>query len=226
VDDTRLAAAVSPAEVEAFSEEDFEKFPQLAKGYIGPAGLKAAGVRYLLDPEVVPGTAWLTGADTAGYHVINLVAGRDFQIDGHLDVAVLRDGDQAPDGSGPLSLARGIEMGHIFELGTKYAEALGLKVLDADGKLQTVTMGSYGIGVSRAVAVVAEATCDDKGLCWPRSLAPFDVMVLATGKGDEIAEAAEKLAADLDASGVSVLLDDRKASPGVKFKDSEILGTP
>ena len=119
VDDTRLAAAVSPAEVEAFSEEDFEKFPQLAKGYIGPAGLKAAGVRYLLDPEVVPGTAWLTGADTAGYHVINLVAGRDFQIDGHLDVAVLRDGDQAPDGSGPLSLARGIEMGHIFELGTK-----------------------------------------------------------------------------------------------------------
>ena len=226
VDDTRLAAAVSPAEVEAFSEEDFEKFPQLAKGYIGPAGLKAAGVRYLLDPEVVPGTAWLTGADTAGYHVINLVAGRDFQIDGHLDVAVLRDGDQAPDGSGPLSLARGIEMGHIFELGTKYAEALGLKVLDADGKLQTVTMGSYGIGVSRAVAVVAEATCDDKGLCWPRSLAPFDVMVVATGKGDEIAEAAEKLAADLDASGVSVLLDDRKASPGVKFKDSEILGTP
>ncbi len=226
VDDTRLAAAVSPAEVEAFSEEDFEKFPQLAKGYIGPAGLKAAGVRYLLDPEVVPGTTWLTGADTAGYHVINLVAGRDFQIDGHLDVAVLRDGDQAPDGSGPLSLARGIEMGHIFELGTKYAEALGLKVLDADGKLQTVTMGSYGIGVSRAVAVVAEATCDDKGLCWPRSLAPFDVMVLATGKGDEIAEAAEKLAADLDASGVSVLLDDRKASPGVKFKDSEILGTP
>lgn len=226
VDDTRLAAAVSPAEVEAFSEEDFEKFPQLAKGYIGPAGLKAAGVRYLLDPEVVPGTTWLTGADTAGYHVINLVAGRDFQIDGHLDVAVLRDGDQAPDGSGPLSLARGIEMGHIFELGTKYAEALGLKVLDADGKLQTVTMGSYGIGVSRAVAVVAEATCDDKGLCWPRSLAPFDVMVVATGKGDEIAEAAEKLAADLDASGVSVLLDDRKASPGVKFKDSEILGTP
>ena len=139
---------------------------------------------------------------------------------------MLRDGDQAPDGSGPLSLARGIEMGHIFELGTKYAEALGLKVLDADGKLQTVTMGSYGIGVSRAVAVVAEATCDDKGLCWPRSLAPFDVMVVATGKGDEIAEAAEKLAADLDASGVSVLLDDRKASPGVKFKDSEILGTP
>ncbi len=226
VDDTRLEAAVSPAELEPFGDEDFARYPQLAKGYIGPSGLKAAGLRYVLDPEVVPGTAWLTGADKPGYHVINLVAGRDFEIDEHLDVAVLREGDQAPDGSGPLGLARGIEMGHIFQLGTKYAEALGLKVLDQNGKLQTVTMGSYGVGVSRAVAVVAEATCDDKGLCWPRPLAPYEVMVLATGKGDEIAQTAEKLALDLDAAGVSVLLDDRKASPGVKFKDSEILGMP
>ena len=226
VDDTRLEAAVSPAELEPFGDEDFARYPQLAKGYIGPSGLKAAGLRYVLDPEVVPGTAWLTGADKPGYHVINLVAGRDFEIDEHLDVAVLREGDQAPDGSGPLGLARGIEMGHIFQLGTKYAEALGLKVLDQNGKLQTVTMGSYGVGVSRAVAVVAEATCDDKGLCWPRPLAPYEVMVLATGKGDEIAQTAEKLASDLDAAGVSVLLDDRKASPGVKFKDSEILGMP
>lgn len=226
VDSTRLEAAVSPAELEPFEETDFAKYPSLAKGYIGPAGLKAAGIRYLLDPEVVPGTAWLTGADKSGYHVINLVAGRDFDVEEHVDVAVLREGDPAPDGSGPLSLARGIEMGHIFQLGTKYADALGLKVLDADGKLQTVTMGSYGIGVSRAVAAVAEATCDEKGLCWPRAVAPFDVIVLATGKGDEIAKTAEKLAVDLDAAGVNVLLDDRKASPGVKFKDSEILGIP
>ncbi len=226
VDSTRLEAAVSPAELEPFEETDFAKYPSLAKGYIGPAGLKAAGIRYLLDPEVVPGTAWLTGADKSGYHVINLVAGRDFDVEEHVDVAVLREGDPAPDGSGPLSLARGIEMGHIFQLGTKYADALGLKVLDADGKLQTVTMGSYGIGVSRAVAAVAEATCDEKGLCWPRAVAPFDVIVLATGKGDEIAQTAEKLAVDLDAAGVNVLLDDRKASPGVKFKDSEILGIP
>ena len=226
VDSTRLEAAVSPAELEPFEETDFAKYPSLAKGYIGPAGLKAAGIRYLLDPEVVPGTAWLTGADKSGYHVINLVAGRDFDVEEHVDVAVLREGDPAPDGSGPLSLARGIEMGHIFQLGTKYADALGLKVLDADGKLQTVTMGSYGIGVSRAVAAVAEATCDEKGLCWPRAVEPFDVIVLATGKGDEIAQTAEKLAVDLDAAGVNVLLDDRKASPGVKFKDSEILGIP
>ncbi len=183
-------------------------------------------MRYLVDPDVVPGTRWLTGADIDGKHVVDLVCGRDFTPDGYLDVAEIREGDQAPDGSGPLSLARGIEMGHIFQLGTKYAESLGLQVLDANGKLQTVTMGSYGIGVSRAVAVVAEATCDDKGLSWPRNVAPFDVLVMPAGKGDQIAGTAEKLAADLAAEGVAVLLDDRKASPGVKFADAELLGIP
>ena len=143
-----------------------------------------------------------------------------------LDVAEIRDGDPSPDGSGPLSLARGIEMGHIFQLGRKYAEALGLSVLDANGKLVTVTMGSYGVGVSRAVAAVAEATCDERGLAWPRAVAPFDVQVLATGKGDEILDAATRLAEGLDAAGVRVLLDDRKASPGVKFADAEIMGMP
>ena len=141
-------------------------------------------------------------------------------------MAEIRDGDLAPDGSGPLSLARGIEMGHIFQLGTKYAEALGLKVLDANGKLQTVTMGSYGIGVSRAVAAVAEGTCDEKGLCWPRAVAPYDVEVMSAGKGDEIADTAERIAAELAERGVCVLLDDRKASPGVKFADAELLGMP
>ncbi|HAM45214.1 MAG TPA: proline--tRNA ligase, partial [Propionibacteriaceae bacterium] len=162
-------------------------------------------------------------ADT---HQLNVVAGRDFTSDGVIDVAEVREGDPAPDGSGPLSLARGIEMGHIFQLGRKYAEALGLKVLDENGRLVTVTMGSYGVGVSRAVAAVAESTCDERGLSWPRALAPFDVQVLATGKGDEIAAAAEKLAQDLDAAGLRVLLDDRKASPGVKFTDAEVMGMP
>jgi len=237
VDTKRLEAAVSPAEVTTFNEEDFAGYPGLVKGYIGPRTLgygplpegaepPADAVHYLVDPAVVPGTRWLTGADEPGRHVADLVCGRDFTPDGHLDVAELREGDEAPDGSGPLHLARGIEMGHIFQLGTKYAKALGLRVLDANGKLQVVTMGSYGIGVSRAVAVVAEATCDDKGLCWPRELAPYDVMVLATGKGDEIAQAAEQIASELSARGVAVLLDDRKASPGVKFADAEVLGMP
>lgn len=237
VDEHRLEAAISPAVAVPFTDEDFEAYPDLVKGYIGPEALgcgqlaedepvPAGTVKYLVDPLVVEGTSWLTGANIAGKHVANLVMGRDFTPDGHLDVATLRDGDAAPDGSGPLSLARGIEMGHIFQLGTKYAEALGLKVLDSNGKLQVVTMGSYGIGVTRAVAVIAEANCDDKGLCWPRGLAPYDVMVVATGKGEQIAQAAEDLAEQLSACGLEVLLDDRKASPGVKFADSELIGIP
>jgi prolyl-tRNA synthetase len=183
-------------------------------------------VMYLTDPAVVAGTRWITGANEPGRHVYDLVCERDFSSDGVLDVAEIREGDPAPDGSGPLSLARGIEMGHIFQLGRKYADALGLKVLDSNGKLVTVTMGSYGVGVSRAVAAVAEATCDDKGLAWPRALAPFDVQIVATGKDDSVLIAAEQLAAELDAAGVAVLLDDRKASPGVKFADAELLGIP
>ncbi len=229
VDAKRLEAAVSPAEPEPFTEADFAAHPGLVKGYIGPAALgeeSSSGVRYVLDPRVVTGTRWVTGANEPDAHVVDLVAGRDFTADGVLDVAEVREGDPAPDGSGPLTLARGIEMGHIFQLGRKYADALGLKVLDANGKLVTVTMGSYGVGVSRAVAAVAETTCDEKGLAWPRALAPFDVQVVATGKDPAVFEAAESIAAELDAAGVSVLLDDRKASPGVKFADIELLGMP
>ena len=229
VDPRRLAAHLEPAEAEPFGDADFAAYPQLVKGYIGPAALgaeSASGIRYLVDPRVVEGTRWVTGANEPGRHVFDLVCGRDFTPDGVLDVAGIREGDQAPDGSGPLRLARGIEMGHIFQLGRKYAEALGLQVLDQNGKLVTVTMGSYGVGVSRAVAAVAEGTCDAKGLCWPRELAPFDVQLLATGKGETVAAAAADLAMQLDEAGVSVLLDDRKASPGVKFADAEIMGMP
>jgi prolyl-tRNA synthetase len=174
----------------------------------------------------VPGTRWVTGANERDLHVVDLVCGRDFTPDGYLDVAEIRAGDPAPDGSGPLELARGIEMGHIFQLGKKYAEALGLKVLDQSGRLTTVTMGSYGVGVSRAVAAVAESTCDEKGLAWPRHLAPFDVLIVATGKDAAVFEAATTLSIELEALGIDVLLDDRPASPGVKFADSEILGIP
>jgi prolyl-tRNA synthetase len=229
VDLKRLGAQVEPAEVEPFTDEDFADHPGLVRGYIGPRSLgaeSATGIRYLVDPRVSTGTAWVTGADEPGRHVFDLVAGRDFTPDGTVEAAEVRAGDPAPDGSGPLQLARGIEMGHIFQLGRKYAEALGLKVLDENGKLVTVTMGSYGIGVSRAVAAVAENTCDERGLVWPRELAPFDVQVLATGKGAEVLEAATDLARRLDEAGVAVLLDDRKASPGVKFADAEIMGMP
>ena len=234
VDEKRLEAAVSPAEVGEFGEADFEKYPALVKGYIGPVleGEKILGeesatkIRYLLDPRVVDGTRWLTGANVDGKHVSNLVAGRDFAGDGVIDVAEVREGDPAPDGSGPLSLARGIEMGHIFQLGRRYAEALGLKVLDENGKLVTVTMGSYGIGVSRAIAAIAEATHDELGLCWPLELAPYQVQVVATGKDQSVFDEAERIAGELSSQGLDVLVDDRKASPGVKFKDAELLGMP
>jgi prolyl-tRNA synthetase len=235
VDEKRAEAAFSPSEVSQATEEDFAKLPALVKGYIGPTkdgkqflGLKApAAIKYLLDPRVVSGTSWITGANVDQKHVFHLVAGRDFTSDGIADIAEVRAGDQAPDGSGELELARGIEIGHVFQLGRKYAEALDLKVLDENGKLVTVTMGSYGIGVTRLVAVLAEANNDDKGLIWPASVAPADVHVVAAGKDDSVFAAAEKLASEIEATGKTVLLDDRaKVSPGVKFSDAELLGIP
>ena len=235
VDAKRAEAAFSPNEVEPATEEDFARNPELVKGYIGPVkngaavlGLEGSSkIRYLLDPRVVDGTAWITGANEAEKHVFDLVKGRDFGADGIADIAEVREGDQAPDGSGPLQLARGIEIGHVFQLGRKYAEALGLQVLDENGKLVTVTMGSYGIGVTRMVAVLAEANRDDKGLIWPEAASPADVYIVAAGKDDHVYEAAEKLAAEFEAAGKTVMLDDRqKVSPGVKFSDAELIGVP
>jgi len=235
VDTKRAEAAFSPNEVEAANEEDFERNPELVKGYIGPVkngkavlGLEGSSkIRFLLDPRVVDGTAWITGANENEKHVFDLVKGRDFSADGVIDIAEVRAGDPAPDGSGPLELARGIEIGHVFQLGRKYAEALGLQVLDENGKLVTVTMGSYGIGVTRLVAVLAEANRDDKGLIWPEAVSPADVYIVAAGKDDHVYEAAEKLAAEFEAAGKSVMLDDRqKVSPGVKFSDAELIGVP
>ena len=231
-------------EVEAASEEDLKAFPQLVKGYIGPglsldapllgahsededAVASATGIPFFVDPRVVRGTRWVTGANEEGKHVANLVFGRDFTADGVIEACEVREGDPAPDGSGELVAARGIEMGHIFALGRKYAEALGLKVLDQNGKLQTVTMGSYGVGVTRALAAIAEGNHDEKGLIWPRNLAPADIHIVVTGKDAASHEYAEELSASLESAGLQVMLDDRpKTSPGVKFGDAELLGVP
>ena len=231
----RAEVAFPGFEVETATDEDFVKNPILTKGFIGPVkngvqflGEKAESkIRYLLDPRVVAGTSWVAGANETDKHIFNLVAGRDFVADGIVDVAEIRAGDPAPDGSGPLELARGIEIGHVFQLGRKYAEALELKVLDENGKLVTVTMGSYGIGVTRIIAVLAEANNDEKGLIWPEAVTPADIHVVAAGKDEIIYETAERLAKELEAAGKSVLLDDRlKVSPGVKFSDAELLGIP
>jgi prolyl-tRNA synthetase len=235
VDQKRAEAFFGPNEVEAANEEDFARHPQLVKGYIGPVkdGVQllgkdaASGIRYLLDPRVAKGSQWITGANIDQKHVYHLTYGRDFTADGVADIAEIRQGDPAPDGSGPLELARGIEIGHVFQLGRKYAEALGLQVLDENGKLVTVTMGSYGIGVTRLVAVIAEASHDENGLIWPESVAPADLHIIAAGKDELPFEAAEKLATEAEKFNLSVILDDRaKVSPGVKFADAELIGVP
>ena len=245
VDMRRLEAAVAPAEVDMAAEEDFAGHPELVRGYIGPTAIgpnsplrrietdeggverPTGSVRYLLDPRVVDGTSWVTGANEPRKHVLHLVKGRDFTADGTIEAAEIRAGDPAPDGSGPLELARGIEIGHIFALGRKYAEALGLSVLDENGKARVVTMGSYGIGVSRVMAALAEANHDERGLAWPIRVAPYHVQVLATGKDDAIFDTAAALGEELDAAGIEVLYDDRRrVSAGVKFADSELLGVP
>ena len=226
VDDKRLAAALDPAEYALLTDADFARHPFLVKGYIGPKALLDNGVRYLVDPRVVDGTAWITGADAPGKHVVGLVAGRDFTPDGTIEAAEVLDGDPSPDGAGALVSARGIEVGHIFQLGRKYTDAFSADVLGEDGKPVRLTMGSYGIGVSRLVAVIAEQHHDDLGLRWPSSVTPFDVHLVMANKDADARAGAADLAAALDGLGLEVLLDDRSASPGVKFKDSELLGVP
>ncbi|NND75434.1 MAG: proline--tRNA ligase [Ilumatobacter sp.] len=231
VDLKRLEAQVAPAELEPFSDEDFARYPTLKKGYIGPGALgadKPAGIRYLVDPRIVEGTAWVTGADEYDRHVINLTAGRDFTPDGTIEAAEVLDGDVCPSCGAPVEIARGIEIGHIFQLGRKYAEALELTVRDENDQPITPTMGSYGVGVSRCLAAIAESTIDDLGLCWPREVAPADLHIVIAGKdGGPQGPAAETLAGELEAAGLRVMLDDRqKVSPGVKFKDAEMIGIP
>lgn len=226
VDEKRLGAALEPAEFALLDDSDFAKNPFLVKGYVGPKALLDNGVRYLVDPRVVDGTAWITGADAPNKHVVGLVAGRDFTPDGTIEAAEVRDGDPSPDGAGVLTSARGIEIGHIFQLGRKYADAFTADVLGEDGKPVRLTMGSYGIGVSRMVAVIAEQQHDELGLRWPSAVAPFDVHVVVANKDDAARTGATELVAALDRLGHEVLFDDRKASPGVKFKDAELLGMP
>ncbi|UYO98316.1 proline--tRNA ligase [Microbacterium sp. M28] len=235
VDEKRAEVAFAPAEVSTATPDDFENNPLLVRGYIGPwsptgavlGEESATGIRYLVDPRVSEGTRWITGANIDQKHAYDVVAGRDFFADGIVEIANVRAGDPAPDGSGPVELARGMEIGHIFQLGRFFAETLGLKVLDENGKLVTVTMGSYGIGITRILAIIAELNNDDKGLIWPASVAPFDVHVVAAGRDQVAFEVAEQVAARLEGARLDVLYDDRpKVSPGVKFGDAELVGVP
>ncbi len=227
LDEKRLEASLEPATFELASEEDFAKNDFLVNGYVGPRALLANGVRVLADPRVVEGTSWITGADAPQRHVVGLVAGRDFTVDGYVEAAEIKEGDPSPSGNGTVKLARGIELGHIFQLGRKYTEAMDVQILDENGKRAVPTMGSYGIGISRMLAVVAEQRHDDKGLVWPVEIAPYQVHVAVANKDAAALEAGDRIAAELSDAGLEVLYDDRpKVSPGVKFKDAELLGMP
>ena len=227
IDVKRLEAALGPATVEMFAAADFERHPELVRGYIGPQALADLKIRYLADPRVVDGSAWVTGANREDVHAANVVAGRDFTVGAYVEAADIQAGDPCPVCGGALVLDRGIEIGHIFQLGTFHSDIFDLSALGPEGKPVRVTMGSYGVGVSRAVGVVAEQTLDDDGLCWPRAIAPADVHVVATGKDQTIFDAADQLVADLEARGIRVIFDDRRGiSPGVKFNDAELIGVP
>ncbi len=228
VDLKRLEANLAGVkDIRLFEDADFAKNPGLVKGYVGPQDAKKFGLTVYADPRIALGTGWITGANKQDCHALNVVNGRDFTVDGYVEAAEIKLGDACPNCNSPVIIDRAIEIGHIFQLGRKFAEALNLTVLDSDGKPRVVTMGSYGIGVSRAVAAIAEQTHDEIGLCWPAEIAPAKVHVVATGKDDNPFDVAEKIASDLEKLGLSVMLDDRRdASPGVKFKDAELIGIP
>ena len=227
VDLKRLGGQLEPVLVEQAGPEELAKQPGIVTGYLGPQILAELGVRYLVDPLVTEGSEWVTGANEPGKHAAHVGRGRDFEPDGEIGAVEIRDGDRCSRCGSPLEISRGIELGHVFQLGQKYAKTFGLTALGPDGKPVTVTMGSYGVGVTRAVAALAEQTYDDKGLCWPRAVAPADVHIVATGKDESVFTAADALAAQLESAGVAVLYDDRRGvSPGVKFKDAELIGVP
>jgi prolyl-tRNA synthetase len=228
VDLKRLQANLAGVnDIRVFEEPDFAKFPGLVKGYIGPQDAKKNAITVYADPRIAPGTSWVTGANAKDKHARNVVNGRDFTVDHYIEAAQIKQGDSCPKCATPVIIDRAIEIGHIFQLGRKYADALGLTVLDQNGKSQVVTMGSYGIGVSRAVAAIAEQSYDEIGLSWPVEVAPAKVHVVATGKEDAVFETAEKISAELESRGISVMIDDRRGtSPGVKFKDAELIGIP
>ena len=228
VDLKRLVANLPGVkDLRLFEDADFAKYPKLVKGYVGPQDAKALGLKLYADPRVVEGSHWITGANKKDKHAKNVTCGRDFKVRQYVEAAEVKAGDDCPKCANPVIIDRAIEIGHIFQLGQKYAKSLGLTVLDKEGKPVVVTMGSYGIGVSRAVAAIAEQTYDELGLCWPAEIAPADVHIVATGKEDKPFEAAEQIAKELEAKGLEVLLDDRReASAGVKFKDAELIGIP
>jgi prolyl-tRNA synthetase len=218
-----------PSGWRVFEDDDFAAHPSLVKGYIGPMGQQAAGITVVADVGVVRPGAWITGANRVDHHVSGAVLGRDFTVDEWGSYAQVETGDPCPRCGKEVDLVRSVEAAHTFQLGTKYSDVMtGAGFVDEDGDEAVFSMGCYGMGVSRLLAVVAEENHDDKGLVWPGELAPYQVHLVALGVGraPEVGEAADSLYHRLVAAGIDVLYDDRDVSPGVKFADADLLGIP
>ncbi len=225
VNEAKVTNALDCEELELATEEDAEKYLNAHPGSLGPVGV-GEEVKILADNYVKVLVNMACGANEDGYHYINANIDRDFRVDQFGDFRNVKEGEIAPDGK-PLKFTPGIEIGHIFKLGTHYSSKLGAQVLDSNGRLTDVIMGSYGIGVTRLLSAVAEQNADENGLVWPNSIAPFDVHVIPVNakKEDQMAMA-DKIDQQLTEAGYEVLVDDRKERAGVKFADSDLIGIP
>ncbi|MFD3162425.1 proline--tRNA ligase [Herpetosiphon sp. NSE202] len=223
VNEIKLRAAAGVSVLEAATLEQISAVGAVA-GYASPVGL--SNVTVIADHSVVGVGGLVAGANRSGYHLQNVVYGRDWQATIVADIANVEAGDACPSCGASLSLERGIEIGHIFKLGTRYTEALGATYLDPQGQAQPIVMGSYGIGLERLLQVIIEQHHDEKGIVWPASVAPFDLHLVQLGASATVSDAANQLYQQLHAAGVSVLYDDRNESAGVKFNDADLLGMP
>jgi len=221
----KLKNALGCAELEMASDEQIEKLTGAPVGYLGPVGMK---IRVIADLAIQAGGPWITGANSADAHYRHTLLGRDFTVERFADIRNVEAGDPCPRcADGKMEMWRGIEVGHVFKLGTKYSAAMRATVLDDQGQERILVMGCYGIGVGRTVAAAIEQNHDDKGVIWPMPLAPFQVLItLVNPKDDAVREAGERLYSELQEQGIEVLFDDRDERPGSKFADADLLGMP
>ena len=220
----KLEKSVFPAIVRPLTDDDFAA-RELVKGYVGPQGL-GKDVEFVADDTVRGGRDWITGSNESDRHVRGANPGRDFRVDRWEDVVEFREGDRCPIDGGELRIGRSIVVGHIYQLGTKYSAPLDASYVGENGERHHYVMGSYGVGISRIVAAAAEQFHDDAGLCWPKALAPFEVVVIQATDDGETASAAAQIHDGLRSGGVDALLDDREHRAGVKFADADLIGYP
>ena len=226
LNDIKLKNFLNADFLEPATEEDSVKYLGANFGSLGPIGLSEK-VRLLADRHVEDVTNSGVGANETGYHYINVTPGRDFEPETYQDFILVKEGEPSPDGQGSLKFAKGIELGHIFKLGTFYSEKMDANVLDENGREIPVQMGSYGIGVSRLLAAIAEQNADEDGINWPKGIAPFDVHIIPINPKDETQwNLAIDIEKEMESRGLDCLLDDRKERPGVKFKDADLVGAP